>query len=204
MPSDLNFTKLELDLVSNFDKPEDTWMSHDGKTIVVYTERKAVASNGTTFTLKDLDDPEGTQCRTESHYELSLTPAEVQAIESERERLLDATMNFTSNRYIISCSNPDTADHQERHSLLGDPNFKLNWALHNLRRARTREFVPITEGGVRYLDFKGRFKFSEESGFTKTTGPLDMAASAVKTVYDTVIGATRVLWTSGQTPSEQD
>lgn len=204
MPSDLNFTELELQLVSIFDDRENTWMSHDGKTIVVYTGRKAVASDGTTFTIKDLDDPESTQCRTKSHYELTLTPEEAQAIESERESLLDAARNFTRDRYIILCSNPDTADRQERHSLLGDPNFKLNWALHNLRRARTREFVPITEGEVRHLDFKGRFKCSEESGFTKTTGPLDMAASAVKTVYDTVIGATRVLWTSGQTPSEQD
>lgn len=108
MPSDLDCTELELDLVSNFDKPEDTWMSHDGKTIVVYTGRKAVASDGTTFTIKDLDDPEGTQCLTKSHYKLSLTPEEAQAIESEREPLLKATMNFTGDRHIITCSNPNS------------------------------------------------------------------------------------------------
>lgn len=197
MPSDLNFTELELDLVSNFDRPEDTWMSHDGKTIVVYTGRKAVASDGTTFTLKDLDDPEGTQCRTKSHYELSLTPDEVQAIEGSRGRLLNAAMNITNDPYIQLCADPDTADHEKRHSLpdSGDSNPKLNWALHNLRRARTRQFVPSTEGpGKHSLAIRGRFTYSTERGFERiaTASKLDKVTSAATAAF-----ASLTQWASG-------
>jgi hypothetical protein len=198
MPSDLNFTELEVDLVSNFDDPENTWMSHDGKTIVVYTGRKAVASDGTTFTTKDLD--EGTHCRTESRYESSglfLTPDEVQAIEGSRGRLLNAAMNITNDPYIQLCADPDTADHEKRHSLpdSGDSNPKPNWALHNLRRARTRQFVPSTEGpGKHSLAIRGRFTYSTERGFERiaTASKLDKVTSAATATF-----ASLTQWASG-------
>jgi hypothetical protein len=178
MPSDPNFTELERKLFSSFDNPEETWMSHDGTTMIVYTPRRAVASDGKTLTAKDL---EGTAC-TES-LDGSPSPPAVMDIESERKRWMDAAMDFTGDSYIQFCANPITADHQESLYFYetDHPSSMPNWAFYNLRRARTREFVPSAEvTGKRSLAVKGRFVYSTERGFEKIANAsiLDRVSSA--------------------------
>ena len=186
MPSDPNFTELERKLVSSFDNPDETWMSHDGTTMIVYTARRAVASDGKTLTAKDL---EGTAC-TES-LDGSPSPPAVMDIESARQRWMDAAMDLAGDSYIQFCANPKTADHQESHYFhdTDHPSSMPNWAFYNLRRAQTREFVPSAEEGrKRSLAVKGRFAYSTERGFEniENASILDKVTSAATTALGAV------------------